>query len=257
MRFPSLLLPLSLALPSTALNILLPLYLYPGDSGSAWGDVFSTISSHPDVQFEVVVNPNSGPGTTGFPTDQNIISGIAKLNSYSNVHTVGYVETEHGSRDTSAVNADVDTYAKWAGYSGANIAIGGIYFDDVSSETTSAMYSYYETVSEHVRSSFSSGARVVFNPGYRIPAQYFSYADTIVEFEDSYANYQSEGIIAQIPTQFRAKSALQIYSTPEGADLSGLISAMVQAGIEYVYFGEDCCYKVWSNTLLHAMANAV
>ena len=258
MKFLYLLIPFCLALPANTLFIIFPLYLYPGDNGSAWNDVTSTIGAYPGVQWQVVINPNSGPGTTGYPSDPNIISGIAKLNSYSNVNTVGYVDTAHGQRDIASVNAETDVYASWAGYSDANIAIGGIYFDDVSSEETSSMYSYYETVATHARSSFkSSAAHVVFNPGYRAPTQLFSYTDTMVEFEDSLANYESEGIIDQIPTEFRSQSALQIYSTPEGTDVGSLIGKMVQSGIEAVYFGEDCCYKVYSKTLLQDMAAAV
>lgn len=258
MKALSILTPLLLAIPTSSLTILLPLYLYPGPNATAWTDVTATIASHPAVQFDVVVNPNSGPGTSSYPTDPNVISGIAALNSYPNVKTVGYVETWHGTRDVGAVNAEVDVYAKWAGYGDANIAIGGIYFDDVSSEQSSAMYAYYESVARHAREAMPGAAtRVVFNPGYRAPVQLFAYADTIVEFEDSYANYLSEGIIAQIPEGVREKSAIQIYSTPEGADVRGLVATMVQSGIGAVYFGEDCCYKVWSQTLLRDMAEAV
>ncbi|KAL8728276.1 MAG: hypothetical protein Q9166_005517 [cf. Caloplaca sp. 2 TL-2023] len=257
MKFYTLLTPLLLAIPfSSSLNILLPLYLYPGPDASAWSDVFSTISSHPSVQFEVVVNPNSGPGTTSYPTDPNIIAGIAKLNSYPNVHTVGYVLTGHGSRDMATINADVDVYAKWASYEDADIHIGGIYLDEVSSEATSANYAYYQSVAAHARSSIPA-SHVVFNPGYRAPQQLFAYCDTMVEFEDSLANYQSQGILQQIPDGFKGQSAVQIYDTPEGADVGGLIEEMAQAGLGAVYFGRDCCYKVWSKELLQEMADAV
>lgn len=257
MKLLYLLFSLCFALPSNSLFIILPLYLYPGDNGAAWNDVFTTIEAYPGAQWQVVINPNSGPGTTGYPSDSNFISGIAKLNSYSNVNTVGYVATSYGNKDVSTVNAETDVYASWAGYSGANIAIGGIYFDEVSSEETSSIYSFYQTVAAHVRSSFKSSAHVVFNPGYRAPTQLFSYADTIVEFDDSLANYEGKGIIDQIPTQFRGQSALQIYSTPEGTDVANLIATMAQSGMEAVYFGEDCCYKVYSKTLLQDMAQAV
>ena len=248
---------LYLALPSISLFIIFPLYLYPGDNGTAWSDVASTIEAYPGVQWQIVVNPNSGPGTSSYPSDPNIISGIAKLNSYSNVKTVGYVDTAHGQKDISSVSAEIDVYASWASYNDADIGIGGIYFDDVSSEESSSMYSYYRTVAAHARSSMKNSSHVAFNPGYRAPTQLFSYADTIVEFEDSLANYQSEDIIDQIPTRFRGQSALQIYSTPEGTDVGGLISTMAQSGIEAVYFGEDCCYKVYSKALLQDMAEAV
>lgn len=84
---------LTFALPSSSLFIILPLYLYPGESASAWSSVTSTIEAYPGIQWQVVVNPNSGPGTKSMPTDTNFIDGIAKLNSYPNVMTVGYVLT--------------------------------------------------------------------------------------------------------------------------------------------------------------------
>ena len=243
---------------STPLQIILPLYLYPGDSASAWDTVTSTISSNPSVQWLVIVNPNSGPGTTSFPTDANIIAGIAKLNSYPNVKTIGYVNTDYTHKSLSDVNAEVDVYAKWASYSGGggNIGIQGIYFDCTSSDTTSAMYSYYQSVAQHARSSIPS-AHVAFNPGTIAPTQYFSYCDTMVEFEASYADYQSQNPIQKIPEEFRAKTALQVYSTPEGTDVGGLVQTMAQDGVEAVYFGVDCCYKVFSGTLLKNLAEAI
>ena len=98
----SLLLALVFVLPATCIQIILPLYLYPGSSASAWSSVFATITAYSAVKWEVVVNPSSGPGTTSFPTDQNIIAGIAKLNTFPNVHTVGYVDTLHGQKPNSS-----------------------------------------------------------------------------------------------------------------------------------------------------------
>lgn len=255
MIFLYILISLYLAFLSNSLSIILPLYLYPSDKGIAWSDVTTTIEAYPRVQWLVVINPNSGPGTTGYPSDPNFISGIAKLNGYSNVNTVGYVDTKYGNKTIATVNSETDVYASWANYANADIAIGGIYFDDVS--ITSSRYSYYETVAAHARSSMKSSAHVVFNPGYRAPAQLFSYADTIVEFEDSLANYESQSIIDQIPTQFRGHSALQIYNTPEGTEVGCLMAEMEQDGIEAVYFGVDHDYKVYSKTLLQDMAEAI
>ena len=243
-------------LPATCLHILLPLYLYPGDGASAWDPIFSTISSYPQLQFDIVVNPNSGPGTAGgAPTDANIIDGIQKLNSYPNVQTMGYVLTGHGSRAMSDITADVDTYSQW-GSSDSSLRIGGIYFDEVSAETTSAMYSFYQSAAEHARSSIP-GAHIAFNPGTIAPTQYFDYCDTMVEFEASLSDYQSQNPVQQIPAQYHEKTGLQIYSTPAGTDVSGIVQAAAGEGVGAIFFGEDCCYKVWDAGLLNAMAEAV
>ena len=232
-----------------SLSIIFPLYKYPGEKGAAWSDVFAAIEAQPDAQWEMIINPNSGPGAPSVP-DANLLEAITKVKSYANVRTVGYVLTGHGSRDMALVKSDVDVYAKWAD---ADIGLGGIYFDEVSSEEKE--FSYYQELAEYARSSMSSSARrVVFNPGYRAPTELFSYCDTMVEFEDSLANYQAQGIIEQIPSAFRKQSALQIYSTPVGADVASEMSKMKQAGIEAVYFGSDCCYKEYDAGLLNAMA---
>ncbi|KAL8917613.1 MAG: hypothetical protein Q9208_007841 [Pyrenodesmia sp. 3 TL-2023] len=258
MRFSTLFTPLLLALPVFSIDILLPLYLYPGQDASAWSDIFSTISTHPDANFQVIVNPNSGPGTSSFPTDTNYIAGIAKLNSYPNVQTVSYVYTLYGNRDAALVKADIDVYASWASYDGgADIAIGGIFFDEVSSEPTGEIYDYYAALAAHARTKIPAG-KVVFNPGYRAPVQLFEYCDTMVEFEGSLASYTSEDILGQIPEGFEAKSAVIVHTTPpEGTDVGALIGEMVQKGLGAVYFGEDCCYKVFNKGLLEQMADSV
>ncbi|KAL8712700.1 MAG: hypothetical protein Q9220_003232 [cf. Caloplaca sp. 1 TL-2023] len=237
---------------ASAINILLPLYLYPDEGASAWSNVFSTISSHPNVQFEVVVNPQSGPGTTSAPTDANIITGVSKLNSFPNVHTVGYVLTGYGTRDNTTVNADIDAYASWASYGGADIHIGGIYFDEVSVDP--ALVDHYQALSSHATTVIPS-ARVTFNPGTRAPEQLFAACDTMVEFEHPLADYQSEGILAQIPSGLEGKSAVQIIETPEGTDVAGLMGEMKQKGLGAVFFGQDHDYKVWNEVLLTKMAD--
>ncbi|KAL8828963.1 MAG: hypothetical protein Q9191_002287 [Dirinaria sp. TL-2023a] len=242
-------------LPTISLHVLLPLYLYPGDNAEAWEPIFSTISTHTQVQFDVVVNPNSGPGTTGAPTDANIIAGIQKLNSYPNVQTMGYVLTGHGSRAMHDITNDVDTYASW-GSDDSNLHIGGIYFDEVSSETTSTMYSFYQSAAEHARSSIS-GARIAFNPGTIAPTQYFDYCDTMVEFEASLSDYQSQNPVQKIPEQYHEKTGFQIYSTPADTDVSPIVQAAAGEGVGAIFFGVDCCYKVWDAGLLNAMADAV
>ena len=214
----------------------------------------------------MVINPNTGPGTSSLPTDANIIAGISKLNTYPNVHTVGYVETYHGTRSTDLVNADTAAYASWANYPNSNIAIGGIYYDDVgivdvtgpsNNNGNGSIFAYYANVTDYARTTFKSPIKIVFNPGTRAPAQLFNYADTVVEFEDSFVNFQAKGIVDQIPAGLRAKSAVQIYDTPEGSDVGGVVGQLTAGGVGGVYLGVDRDYKVYSKVLMGAMAGAV
>ncbi|KAL8685985.1 MAG: hypothetical protein Q9224_005594 [Gallowayella concinna] len=78
----------------------------------------------------------------------------------------------------------------------------------------------------------------------------------MVEFEHPLADYEAEGILAQIPDKFADKSAVQIIDTPEGTELGGLIAEMKQKNLKAVFFGVDE-YKQWSKELLTNMADAV
>lgn len=254
------LLPLfALILPTISLDsILLPLYLYPGTSASAWNNVTAAIAAYPNVQWLIIVNPNSGPGTTGYPTDQNYITGIAKLNSYKNVQTLGYVDTDYTRRAYTAVTSDISVYAHWSSYTEANISIAGIFFDDVNNTAATAVYTYMHNASAYAYSTVPSDITpVVFNPGTLAPTQLFSYCDLMVEFEGSFSNYQNETTIETIPSEYRDQSAIIIHDTPTTANIESLVHTMALDGVGAVYFSRDCCYNSFDSTLLMQQAAAV
>lgn len=253
-----LLFPLTLALPTTALFILLPLYIYPGTSASAWSNATAAIAAYPQVQWQVVVNPNSGPGTTGYPTDQNYITGISKLNSYANVKTLGYADTSFTNRAYSAVISDINVYASWASYTKANISIAGIFFDDVNNTASSAVNTYMHNASAYAYANVPSDITpVVFNPGSLAPTQLFSYCDTMIEFENAFSVYKNATTIGTIPSAYRDQSAILVYNTTGTANVKSLVHTMAIDGVEAVYFTSDCCYNALNGTLLMQLAAAV
>ena len=250
-----------LVLPATSLFILAPIYAYPGTSASAWSNITAAIAAYPKVHWQTIVNPNSGPGavdSSGYPTDSNYIAAIAKLNSYPNVQTLGYVDTDYGRRAYSAVTHDIDLYAKWASYTKANITIDGIFFDDVNNTAATPIYTYYKNVSAYAYATVPTDVTpVVFNPGALAPTQLFSYADTIVEYEGTFANYKNDTTIKTIPAAYRGQSAIIINSTPSTANIASLVHTMILYGIEGVYFSADCCYNSFDGTLEKKQAAAV
>ena len=249
-----------LILPTTSLFILLPLYLYPGTSASAWSNITDTISAYPKVKWQVIVNPNSGPGTTGpYPADPNYITAIAKLNSYNNVQTLGYVDTLYTKRAYTSITTDIATYASRSSYAKANISIAGIFFDDVNNTAAAPVYTYMSNASTYAYDTVPSDVTpVVFNPGSLAPTQLFSYCDTIVEFENTFANYKNDTTIKTIPSGYRGQSAIIVNSTPvKTANIASLVHTMAVYGVEAVYFSADCCYNAFDKTLLTALAAAV
>lgn len=258
MKFLLFLLPLFAFIgPTISLTILLPLYLYPGNSASAWNNVTAAIAAYPKVQWQIIVNPNSGPGTTGYP-NQDYIAGITKLNSYKNVQTLGYVDTDYTRRTYSAVTSDISVYAHWSSYTKSNISIAGIFFDDVNNTAATAVYTYMHNASAYAYATVPSDITpVVFNPGSLAPTQLFSYCDLMVEFENSFANYKNDTTIATIPNAYRDQSAIIIYNTPTTANIKSLVHTMAIDGIGAVYFSKDCCYNSFDPTLLSQQAAAV
>lgn len=252
-----LFLPFIFFLPAQSLFVLLPLYIYPGTSASAWSSVYSTVAAYPKVQFQIVVNPNSGPGAGPVP-DSNYIPAIAKLNSYSNVKTLGYVDTNYTNRAYSSVIADINTYANWSSYKQANISMAGIFFDDVTANTSTAAHQYMRNVSSYAYKTVPSQVTpVIFNPGAIIDTTYFGYCDTMIEYEGSFAKYANQTTINMIPSAYLKQTAIVIYSTSGTANVKSLIHTMSVDAVEAVYFTSDCCYNAINGTLLNQVAAAV
>ncbi|KAL8766981.1 MAG: hypothetical protein Q9209_006393 [Squamulea sp. 1 TL-2023] len=248
---------LLLILPCHSLFVLLPLYLYPDDtSASAWSNVTATIAAYPEVQWQVIVNPNSGPGT--YPPDANYIAGLSKLNSYRNVITLGYVATNYTQIPYTTVASEIDGYAEWATYADANISVGGIFFDEVNNTASDDVYAYYKNVADYAYAKVPSAVTpVIFNPGLPAPAELFNYADTIVQYEGPFSSYKDVTTINTFQPGFNAQTAIVIYNTPSAADIKPSVDSMVQQGIQAVYYGVDCCYQVFSGQLLSSLASAV
>lgn len=254
-----LLSPFFLSLLVNSLSILLPLYIYPGSSASAWKPFFNAIKAYPKVNWLVIVNPDSGPGTTAsYPSDPNVIAGISQLNSFPNAYTLGYVDTAFTNRSPAAVNKDIDVYASWSTYKAANISIGGIFFDDVNNTASSSVYKYMQSASSYAYKRVPSAiTKVVYNPGAIAPKQLFGYCDFMVEFEDPYSSYRNATTIKSISSDYRPQSAILAYNTPTTANVANLVHTMKSYGVGAVYFTADCCYNAVNQALLAKLALAI
>jgi len=237
--------PLLLALSATSMFILLPLHEYPGTSASAWSNVTAAIAAYPKVQWQVIINPDSGPGTNltnPYPTDPGYIAGISKLNSYPDVITLGYVDTSFTKTPYSTVISNISVYAEWASYTKANISIGGIFFDDVNDTDSATVSNYYGNASAYAYANVPSAVTpVIFNPGNPGPTKLFDHCDTMVEFEDLVSKYQNVPTIDNLPSEYLDQSAIILYNTTAATDIESLVHSMSQNGIEAVYFDYGSC----------------
>jgi len=204
----------------------------------------TAIDAYPKVQWQVIINPSSGPGTVDsqfYPTDPTQIAGIAKLNSYPNVITLGYIHTNYGQRTYSEVTSEVDVYARWTSYSKANISISGIFFDEISNNPSSDVYKYYQQASAYVYAKFSSAVKkVMFNPGTYASIQLFEICDTMFEFENPFSNYGNDTTIEKIPGDYRGKSGIMVDDVPASADVGSLVHTMAYYGVEAYMYSRSC-----------------
>lgn len=112
--------------------------------------VINRISDYPDLQFIVIVNPNSGPGVDpdGWLPDKHYSREIPRLTERPNVTIVGYVRVDYCRRPLKEVLEDIRKFANWSGTAfrdsissqqsnidsvsgGVQFAIQGIFFDEV------------------------------------------------------------------------------------------------------------------------------
>ncbi|KAJ6062869.1 uncharacterized protein N7446_006989 [Penicillium canescens] len=157
--------------------VLVPLYTWPGTD--SWQPVYDSLEANPYTTFYLIVNPQSGPGSTEFP--QNIfITAFAKLNSYSNAKLLGYIST----RSLRLLQLGL--------LPRKNIAVDGIFFDEGSNGQDTTKLAYYQQISKTAKNSHLN--IVIFNPGAKIMAdtpEWFAAADFIVEYENTWANWVS------------------------------------------------------------------
>ncbi|KAJ6527502.1 Spherulation-specific family 4 [Mycena capillaripes] len=197
-------------------GIIVPLYSYP-ETSSTWAPLKTAITTFPAVQFYIIVNPDDGPdGSPGSQPDSTYQAGVRSLRGHANVLLLGYVLTGYGKRAQPAVTQDVQTYSGWT----AAWGVDGIFFD----ETQAGLMSTYQVYTD----------TVVLNPGEDIGSStYYSIADQIVTFEDTYAQYQKQ---APIPLPHAPQQSVIIHTFPNtNATLSSVIQTLQTAGIASVY----------------------
>ncbi|KAF4548861.1 Hypothetical protein D9617_25g061910 [Elsinoe fawcettii] len=230
--------------------IIFPLYLWPGPN--AWKPLYEQIDKYPNVNFNIIINPNSGPGTTGgAPPAQTWIDAIAKLNAKPNTQLLGYTHVLWGNRTLASVRADINAYASWSNYKGANIGLDGIFFDESPSSTSPQLISYMKTLSTTARNKLSSpNKRIVFNPGVAVGKEYYALADTIVGFENYYSAFaiNSSGFpINTVKAGTKAKTAFIIQGFSGTAQQQKqIVTAMTGNNITGIYISTQGSYDKFS-----------
>lgn len=220
------------AVSAEPLRIMVPLYVYPG---AAWDALIAAASS---VKILAIINPNSGPASS---VDSSYSTYMTKLKN-AGIEMVGYVYTSYGTRATSAVQADIDTYAS------KYPLLTGIFLDEGA--TDASKIPFYTTIYNYILAK-SGYVHVIINPG-TVPDQgYLAVSTNIMIYE----NYGTSLASTTFPSWLKcASTAAQksgykyrfsgIAHTASSSVEASYVQALASSGIGYVYVTDGaggCC----------------
>jgi hypothetical protein len=223
----------SLVLGSRAMQLIVPLYIYPSDLSDSgpWSMVARASDS---LSVVAIINPNSGPGLGDQP-DSNYIAGIQKLLE-KGVHVIGYVPTNYGFRNIDQVIADIDKYFGWSSI----YRPGGVFFDETSSDESTI--AYYQKAYNHTRKLFGCHSKVVLNPGTVLPAVFMPQkpenrtADTVCVFENTYAEWEHyQPSDYQMNVLVASESAAIVHTCANTASMENAIQLAQSRNVGFIY----------------------
>lgn len=178
---------------------IIPFYIYP--TSTAIQPLLDAKSLHPNVGMRVILNPDTGPGSTQDPVYVSAVNAFKA----AGIEVAGYVATDYGARPIGDVEADI---VQWQNLYDPD----GIFFDTMGTDT-----SYFATLTGYLKGlgmQFSIG-----NAGMNVDTSYASIVDTVIIANSDYlppltdyANWQAANLrsaagmllynIATFPTGF-------------------------------------------------------
>lgn len=202
-------------------------YVWPAEG--AWDGVFKSIEANSQLTYQIIINPNSGPGNSIPGDSREYIAGVTRLNSYSNVQLFGYVHCNYGTNSGNEINQNVTQWNSWN--TNPKTSIDGIFYDEIpnkegSSEGVEFLASLVKTAKIIFGDRpFSS----IFNPG--APPQHielYDSADYVVVFESEASSYSDAVLTKHIPSEKAGQSSILIYNFG-GQDHDGQLGSWLQS----------------------------
>ncbi|RMZ70609.1 cell surface [Pyrenophora seminiperda CCB06] len=225
------------------INILIPMYFKPEDG--AWNRLHDAAIRYPKTTFNVIINPNNGSGMAAWPAGE-YIDAIESLDKYTNIHTLGYIDTANGQKENATIRQEIALYAGWAKVSNS-LSLSGIYFDHTPHKDQDATRAYLQNISATVRHADGFGAQtlVVQNPG-QVPDEGLMMGvdrpNVTVVFEGAYADVPNRGALHEMLAPLNANAtrenfALLVHSAPDGLGGTGLRKMIdgVRREVEWLY----------------------
>ncbi len=200
-----------------AVQSILPAYFYPG---ATWQTALATATS----SSTIVVNPDSGPGSSFDPQYAQVIREARS----KGVQLLGYIDTNFATVPLTTINQEIGDYQTWYG-------ITGIYFDESSSGAV--QLAYYQQATAAVRAT-EKDAVVMLNPGTYPDQSYMSLGDLINVFEQPYSAFVNDPPPQWVYDYPANMFSSQVSAVP-GGDLPAAISLAEARHSGYIYLTDN------------------
>ncbi len=157
------------------------------------------------------------------------------------------IDTSYATRPIADVLTDITTCANWRNYTASDIRMSGIFFDEAVYDYNSTTIAYMTQITNFARSSLgTNNDSIVYNPGTVVPSQWYTLADYVVAFENSYSAYSS-AVINSIGAAQRVQSVFMVYGVTGGvAAQTSLVNAVAEGGVGGLFVTDQSGYTSFS-----------
>jgi hypothetical protein len=201
-------------------SVAVPAYFYPIFPDPLWTQMEDAV---PTVAF-AVMNPANGAGVAA---DANYTAQIAATRA-AGVKILGYVYSSYATRDPALLEADIDNYHTW-------YDVDGIFIDEADNNCVNEPY--YAALDAYEKSKGGLGLTVI-NPGTVTPECFAAAADIILNFEGSYAQYQTFSPLGWEANYDASRFWHLVYATAE-VDMPAAVLLSQAHGAGFVYVTPD------------------
>lgn len=198
-------------------------------------DLSDRINASTDLNFVLIINPDSGPSNSTSLTGQ-YFNAVEQFANVANVQTVGYVRTGYGTRAVNDIVQDIQSYANWSTIN-PQLTVHGIFFDESAYEDKPGALDDQVAANEAVKnaSGILNPRLVIRNPGV-VPAQglRLNTTDLTVIFEQSYSEFERKQQSLDTSGFDRSDASYIVHSVPKSANLRRFVSK-ISYHAEYLF----------------------
>ena len=122
-----------------------------------------SISAYPNLEFLIIVNPNSGPGAAPWWPNEDYVRELPRLNAHPSVTTIGYIRATYCQRPVEDVARDIEAYAMRSGSEEfPGLQVQGIFVDETVNLFSGEAKRYLDGIDRKVKENNGiDGNRIV------------------------------------------------------------------------------------------------